>query len=163
MLYTIRDLVTLGNSYLKEKEDKNEPCNRALLKNIAMYFTQIFNILGLNSKPEEIGFSSSNSAESGGANKEEVVMPYLQALANFRENVRKEAIGNYAARLYLGGVFLIFVLILTLPLEHFCEAQKISKPFSEQTTGNLKLLSFRLLIYKIIATTLIYITFFYNR
>ena len=93
MLYTIRDLVTLGNSYLKEKEVKNEPCNRALLKNIAVYFTQIFNILGLNSKPEEIGFSS--STESGGANKEEVVMPYLQALANFRENVRKEAIGKF--------------------------------------------------------------------
>ena len=93
MLYTIRDLVTLGNSYLKEKEVKNEPCNRALLKNIAAYFTQIFNILGLNSRPEEIGFSS--STESGGANKEEVVMPYLQALANFRENVRKEAIGNF--------------------------------------------------------------------
>ena len=93
MLYTIRDLVTLGNSYMKEKEVKNEPCNRALLKNIAAYFTQIFNILGLNSKPEEIGFSS--STESGGANKEEVVMPYLQALANFRENVRKEAIGKF--------------------------------------------------------------------
>ena len=93
MLSTIRDLVTLGNSYLKEKEDKNEPCNRALLKNIAVYFTQIFNILGLNSKPEEIGFSS--STESGGANKEELVMPYLQTLATFRENVRKEAIGNF--------------------------------------------------------------------
>ena len=69
--------------------------------------------------------------------------------------------GKVSASLLRGeGVYFIFVLILTLLLEHFCGAQKISKLFSEQTTGNLKILSFRLLIYKIIATTLIYITFF---
>ena len=105
---------------MKEKEVKNEPCNRALLKNIAVYFTQIFNILGLNSKPEEIGFSS--STESGGANKEEVVMPYLQALANFRENVRKEAIGKF----FKTNIFLFLkyasthCLLQVLKLAKFC-------------------------------------------
>merc|ERR1712029_129701 len=43
-------------------------------KDVAAYMTKIFNILGLNAKPEEI------------------VMPYLTAFADFRDKVRKEAI-----------------------------------------------------------------------
>ena len=96
MLETIRSLVTLGNSYLSEKETKNESCNRGLLKNVAMYFTQIFNILGLNTRPEEIGFSSSTDSA---VNQEEMVMPYLKTLADFRENVRKEAIAIKASNI----------------------------------------------------------------
>ena len=74
------------------KQKSGEPNNRALLKNAAMYITRIFNILGLNSKPEEVGFSSSAEAISGAGNKEEIVMPYLTALADFRDKVRREAI-----------------------------------------------------------------------
>ena len=89
-------MVTSGNAYLLEKETKREPCNRGLLKNVGVYITKIFNILGLNSKPEEVGFSSSTDS---GANQEELVMPYLKTLADFREVVRKEAIGIKASNI----------------------------------------------------------------
>jgi len=85
VLESIRDLVNVGNSYIQNNESRN----RVLLKKTATYMTRIFNILGLNAKPEEIGFTS--STESAG-NMEEAVMPYLTALADFRDSVRKEAI-----------------------------------------------------------------------
>ena len=65
VLESIRDLVNVGNSYIQNNESRN----RVLLKKTATYMTRIFNILGLNAKPEEIGFTS--STESAG-NMEEV-------------------------------------------------------------------------------------------
>ena len=94
-------MVTLGNAYFLDKETKHEVCNSALLKNIVMYFTHIFNILGLNSSPEEIGFTSGTESV---ANNEELVMPYLTALADFRENVRKEAIGEFLPGNFRPGI-----------------------------------------------------------
>merc|ERR1711899_590110 len=85
VLESIRELVNVGNSYIQNNESRN----RVLLKKSAMYMTKIFNILGLNAKPEEIGFTS--STESAG-NTEEAVMPYLTALADFRDGIRREAI-----------------------------------------------------------------------
>jgi hypothetical protein len=58
----MRDLVSYGNSYIMEKSQSSQPCNRAMLKNIASYITKIFDILGLISKPEEIGFATSENA-----------------------------------------------------------------------------------------------------
>ena len=66
VLESIRDLVNVGNSYIQNNESRN----RVLLKKTATYMTRIFNILGLNAKPEEIGFTS--STESAG-NMEEVI------------------------------------------------------------------------------------------
>ena len=65
VLESIRDLVNVGNSYIQNNESRN----RVLLKKTATFMTRIFNILGLNAKPEEIGFTS--STESAG-NMEEV-------------------------------------------------------------------------------------------
>ena len=90
VLETLRDLVNAGNSYVLNKDKTKEAKNRALLEEMAAYITKIFNILGLNSKHEYIGFSA--STDSSNMNTEEVVMPYLSALADFRGKVRKEAI-----------------------------------------------------------------------
>ena len=76
VLESIRELVNVGNSYIQNNESRN----RVLLKKSAMYMTKIFNILGLNAKPEEIGFTS--STESAG-NTEEV------RITNHRQGRRK--------------------------------------------------------------------------
>lgn len=89
VMESIRELVSSGNSYIMEKAKGNQSNNRALLKNIGVYITRMFDILGLISKPEEVGLSS--SAEGSG-NTEELVMPYLTALSEFRDKVRREAI-----------------------------------------------------------------------
>jgi len=91
VLMTIKELVGQTNAYIVKKEKAaDQSANRGLLKNVALYITEIFDILGLISTPEQIGFSSS-TASGQVANTEEVVMPYLEVLATFRDSVRKEA------------------------------------------------------------------------
>ena len=65
VLESIRELVNVGNAYIVNNESRN----RVLLKKTAVYMTNIFNILGLNSKTEEIGFTSGSQSA---ANTEEV-------------------------------------------------------------------------------------------
>merc|ERR1719273_2408780 len=88
VLMSIKDLVSNANLYIESKRSSKETHNRALLKNMASYITNIFDILGLITKPEQIGFASSNQ-EAG--NAEEILLPYLDALASFRDNVRIKA------------------------------------------------------------------------
>ena len=96
VLMSIKELVNIANAYiLKQDEAKIKP-NRALLKDVAAYMTKIFNILGLNAKPEEIGFAINESVTG---NTEEIVMPYLTAFADFRDKVRKEAINIKATNI----------------------------------------------------------------
>ena len=99
VLMTIQDLVVNTNLYIENStsketnrsKDVQDPIhNRGLLKNVAAYITSIFDVLGLIAGPEKIGFASS-SKESG--NTEDLVMPYLDALATFRDEVRIEARG----------------------------------------------------------------------
>ena len=66
--------------------------NRQLLKNVATYITRIFDTLGLIAKEESVGFPSS---ASGAADLETLVMPHLEALADFRGAVRGKWYWNY--------------------------------------------------------------------
>ena len=85
VLETLRELVVGSNAYI-EKMRVGEPwVNRQLLKNVATYITRIFDTLGLIAKEESVGFPSS---ASGGADLETLVMPHLEALADFRGAVR---------------------------------------------------------------------------
>ena len=85
VLETLRELVVGSNAYI-EKMRVGEPwVNRQLLKNVATYITRIFDTLGLIAKEESVGFPSS---ASGAADLETLVMPHLEALADFRGAVR---------------------------------------------------------------------------
>jgi len=95
VLMSIQELVVFTNSYIesarganKANPANNSPYNRGLLEDVAVYITRIFDILGLIPEPRKIGFSSS-SKES--ANTEDLVMPYLDELASFRDKVRIQA------------------------------------------------------------------------
>ncbi|CAD1477900.1 unnamed protein product [Heterotrigona itama] len=84
-LDAIRDLVTHCNIYMKEIKQPNT----LLLRDVAVYITKIFTIFGVISSHDNIGFPVDNSTTN--LNVEEVVMPYLEILANFREKVRNNA------------------------------------------------------------------------
>ena len=86
-LETIRDLVSVTNVYI-EKLRAGGNINMQLLRNIAAYITNIFNVFGLIAQDEMIGFPAGGS---GATDLETVVMPYLNSLALFRDNVRKSA------------------------------------------------------------------------
>lgn len=92
VMMSLKELVSNTNIYIENKRKDRPTHNRALLKNVATFITRMFDILGLIGKPEEVGFPTSGQS----ANMEELVMPYLDALATFRDNVRKEAIGMKA-------------------------------------------------------------------
>lgn len=112
-LDAIRTLVTQVNSYMERYAKSSGgtlSVNRQLLKNCAVYITKIFDTFGLIAKPEEIGFPS--GAGQGAdvsflphdmielvsndnfwfSQAEEIAMPFLNALADFRDSVRQQAI-----------------------------------------------------------------------
>ncbi|RWS10176.1 cysteine--tRNA ligase: cytoplasmic-like protein [Dinothrombium tinctorium] len=81
-LDAIKELISSCNIYMKSTSIPNA----VLLKNIAGYITNLFEIFGLleNGK-NEIGFSS--NVESS-VNREEVIIPLLDVLCKFREEMR---------------------------------------------------------------------------
>jgi len=87
-LETLRELVSSTNAYI-EKVRLSGTVNRQLLKTVASYITRIFDVFGMIASEEALGFPTSGS--SGGADLETLVMPYLNSLADFRDNVRKAA------------------------------------------------------------------------
>jgi cysteinyl-tRNA synthetase len=87
VLRHMRELVGTGNTYLKTKENH---CDVILLMTVAKYLTDMFKIFGVI--PEDhtsIGFPVEGVAMG---TQDEVVMPYLNLLAEFRDTVRKEAL-----------------------------------------------------------------------
>uniref|UniRef100_A0A5S6QYX7 Cysteine--tRNA ligase, cytoplasmic n=1 Tax=Trichuris muris TaxID=70415 RepID=A0A5S6QYX7_TRIMR len=87
-LETIRELVCQCNIYINEQsEAQRTPCC-LLLRNVALYISKMMRTFGVVETTEEIGFSDIGK---GAASKEQIVMPYLNALSEFREKVREEA------------------------------------------------------------------------
>ncbi|KAK6023665.1 cysteine--tRNA ligase [Ostertagia ostertagi] len=87
----LRDLIGIGNAYVNEKEKEGVAPNCLLLRNIAAYMTDLFAMFGVIPKSGEIGFPIEREA---GVGSEEMLMPYLNALASFREKVRNIAKDN---------------------------------------------------------------------
>ena len=73
-LMVIKDLVAQTNAYI-EKRRSDQSFNRGLLKNVAQYVTEIFDILGLIPAPEQIGFGSASGGVGGGEANVSVVGP----------------------------------------------------------------------------------------
>ena len=64
-LMAIRDLVVQTNAYItKISADQSAASNRGLLKNVAQFITEIFNVLGLIPAAEQIGFTSAAAGET---------------------------------------------------------------------------------------------------
>ncbi|XP_078051220.1 cysteine--tRNA ligase, cytoplasmic [Augochlora pura] len=85
-LDAIRDIVTHCNIYFNQVKQPNT----LLLRDIAVYITKMFSIFGaISTSHDTIGFPVDDKCAS--LNIEEVAMPYLEVLANFRKKVRNEA------------------------------------------------------------------------
>jgi cysteinyl-tRNA synthetase len=84
----LSNLVTLANTYLSQ--NYNLPSyNHVLVRDIALYITNLMKIFGVIDSNDSIGFQATNSTDS--VNLEETLMPYLNALSKFRDDVRTEA------------------------------------------------------------------------
>jgi cysteinyl-tRNA synthetase len=89
-LDAIRELISHANIYLR---DIQANANVQLLEEIAVYITNLLEVFGAisRSSKKSIGFPSIAGDASGG-NKEEILLPYLSALADFRKVVRESAL-----------------------------------------------------------------------
>uniref|UniRef100_A0A8D8LS95 Cysteine--tRNA ligase, cytoplasmic n=1 Tax=Cacopsylla melanoneura TaxID=428564 RepID=A0A8D8LS95_9HEMI len=83
-LDAIRDCISQVNIYLRGTP------NQLLLRDIAAYVTKILSVFGCIGDVKSIGFPLSGSGTES-TNLEELVLPYLTILAEFRDNIRTEA------------------------------------------------------------------------
>lgn len=81
-LSQIRQLVSTVNNYLSSSSD--QPPNSCLLQEIAEYVTWLLKVFGTIESDELIGFP----VKISGGNTEATLMPYLEALSTFREQIR---------------------------------------------------------------------------
>lgn len=87
-LKAIQDLLRHSNVYIR---DNQMTVNVQLLEEIAIYITELLQVFGVIQTPKKlIGFPAISGGD-GAANKEEILMPYLSALADFRKAVRENA------------------------------------------------------------------------
>ena len=82
----VKNLVSACNKYTAQLK---QMANRLLVRNVAEYITRLFQIFGVIEGKQSLGFAA--EAGPGSSNVEEIVMPVLQALAQFRGDVRQEA------------------------------------------------------------------------
>lgn len=89
-LECLRNVVYDCNVYMQAKKNSRSSPNAVLLRNIAEYITGIFRVFGAtDDRPGDVGSIGFGSRSLWTAAGEEAVMPYLKAMADFRENVRQ--------------------------------------------------------------------------
>jgi len=92
VMATLAELVKACNNYLQSKEKATTSPNSLVVRNVALYITQIFRVFGLaNVRGEEIGFGTDGDGEG---DREEILTPILDSLMTFRQNVREMARTN---------------------------------------------------------------------
>ncbi|KAJ3312389.1 hypothetical protein HDV04_003139 [Boothiomyces sp. JEL0838] len=85
----IRALITQGNTYYNEKQKSKLKPNAMVLNKVATYITKILTTFGVfeDNNPVIGSFGSTKSS----SNRDEILLPVLQTMSTFRDNVRKLA------------------------------------------------------------------------
>lgn len=97
-LDAIREVISVSNVYLREVSTSE--INVQLLEEIAIYITDLLRVFGAiqDGGKNSIGFPAI-SGDASGVNKEETLMPYLSAFADFRKCVREHALEVKATKI----------------------------------------------------------------
>lgn len=95
VLDILRDLVSACNIYIRDSsKSSSSGVNKLLLKRIGEYVTDLLHIFGAIQGPRGgLGFPLQCGGGSGGSqqNTEDLVMPFLKTMAEFRGSVREQA------------------------------------------------------------------------
>merc|ERR1712071_544506 len=86
-LEVVKNLISSCNKYMAQLK---QSANRMLMKNIAAYITGLFQMFGVIEGKQVIGFPTDSSGSTS-ANVEDIQMPLLQVLSEFRGAVRQDA------------------------------------------------------------------------
>jgi len=88
----LQELVDGVNQYLLEKKKGGNKPVELVVRSAGVYVTDIFKVFGLIPSGGDIGFPVGGA--EGGVNKEEVLSPFLDAILNFRSQIRDSARGK---------------------------------------------------------------------
>ena len=86
-------LVSKANVYEKTRERRTD-VNVGVLEAVARYVGDMLKMLGLgegSGSSDELGWGDAEQGGSGGAKRDEMLLPYLRVLSSFRDNVRQLA------------------------------------------------------------------------
>ena len=90
---TLKDIISAANQYIKAREEAKAVPSVLLLRNIALFVTRSLRVFGAITSSDEIGFGDAGGGSGGStASREELLMPYLNALVDFREQIRSLAL-----------------------------------------------------------------------
>lgn len=93
VLRVVSELVSKSNTYIQATvAGQTELCIEPL-EDVTRWIVKILNILGFETRPDGLGWVD-GSAETGAASREDVAMPYVKALSQFRDAIRDLAIGK---------------------------------------------------------------------
>lgn len=87
----LADMVTTTNTYISAvgNELKIEP-----VIEVCKFVTKILDIIGFAARPDNLGWETISSADKSSGSVEDVAMPYVKVLSNFRDQVRSMAIAK---------------------------------------------------------------------
>lgn len=92
VLDILRDLVSACNIYIRDSSKSSSGVNKLLLKRIGEYVTDLLHIFGAIQGPRGgLGFPLQCGAGGSQQNTEDLVMPFLKTMADFRGSVREQA------------------------------------------------------------------------
>jgi cysteinyl-tRNA synthetase len=89
VMQDLRDLVAASNNYLNDKMREKGVINVYLILKIAKYVTRMMRIFGVAQEDSSLGLGSSSNTAAG--NAEDIAMPYLKVLADYRDGIRNLA------------------------------------------------------------------------
>lgn len=86
------ELVSKSNNYIQSATTGRSELRIEVLLLVTSWILKILNILGFQSRPDKLGWVDESSSSEGVGSAEDVAMPYVKALAQFRDQVRNLAI-----------------------------------------------------------------------
>lgn len=102
VLRAISDLVSKTNTYIQSTVTGNTQLRIEPVIAITNWIVKILDILGFESRSDKLGWVDSGvSGEASAASKEDVAMPYVKALSQFRDSVRELAISKAESSAFL--------------------------------------------------------------
>lgn len=93
-LRAIQDLITKSNNYIQLTSTGAQELRIEVLLAITRWIVKILNVLGFETRKDQLGWEDSNQSDEQMGSIEDIVMPYAKSLASFRDTIRNLAISK---------------------------------------------------------------------
>lgn len=94
VLKIIQDLVSKSNNYIQQCATGSNEIRIEVLLSTTKWIVKILDILGFETRSDKLGWSDAAEGETGSLNKEDLLMPYIKTLSQFRDSIRTLAINK---------------------------------------------------------------------